>query len=84
MRDGYSSSPKRSIFDRGCARRNRIDALLEAFNLACPRPLSHGTEFSNFFPCDVHALIYMRYLFLTMKSLVQASLPTDLLTYSNV
>ena len=33
----------------------------------CLRPLSHGTEFSNFF------LWCMLYLFLTMKSLVQAT-----------
>ena len=31
----------------------------------CPRPLSHGTEFSNFFPCDALS-------FLKNKSLVQA------------
>ena len=61
----------------------------------CPRPMSHGTEFSNFFPCDMRCYIcdvcdvwgvtcymrryvwrvtcFMRYLFLTTKSLVQAS-----------
>ena len=35
----------------------------------CSTPLSHETEFSNLFSCD----FYMCYLFLTTKSLVQAT-----------
>ena len=54
----------------------KVPKILRPGFLVCvpARSMSHGTEFSNFFPRDVKFIyFYMRYLFLTMKvSLVQA------------